>query len=123
MILFALVLFLYTALITQLALGIVKMKKQNPIEISVPKTTFSIIVPFRNEAENLPILLKSLERLNYPTTLFEAILVDDESDKKFEVRSLKYEVKIIPNQRKSNSPKKDAIETAIQIAKHDWIVT
>ena len=30
---------------------------------------------------------------------------------------------MIKNVRKSNSPKKDAIETAIQIAKHDWIIT
>lgn len=123
MILFAFILFIYAALITQLVFGIVKMNKQNPIQTTEPKTSFSIIVPFRNEAENLPFLLESIEKLNYPTTLFEVILVDDESDKKFEVRSLKYEVKIIPNQRKSNSPKKDAIETAIQIAKHDWIVT
>jgi cellulose synthase/poly-beta-1,6-N-acetylglucosamine synthase-like glycosyltransferase len=30
---------------------------------------------------------------------------------------------MIKNVRKSNSPKKDAIETAIQIAEHDWIIT
>lgn len=125
MILFALVLFLYTALITQLALGIVKMNKQNPIEISVPKTTFSIIVPFRNEAENLPILLESIEKLNYPIELFEVILIDDESEDRWKMEDgrWKTDVRVIPNQRKSNSPKKDAIEMAIQIAKHDWIVT
>jgi cellulose synthase/poly-beta-1,6-N-acetylglucosamine synthase-like glycosyltransferase len=125
MILFALLLFLYAALITQLAFGISKINKQNTIESSSPKTTFSIIVPFRNEAENLPILLQSLEKLNYPTELFEVILVDDESNDswKLEDGRWKIEVLVIPNQRKSNSPKKDAIETAIQIAKHNWIVT
>lgn len=123
MILFALILFLYVALITQLAFGIVKINKQTKIEILSPKTTFSILVPFRNEADNLPFLLESLEKLNYPTELFEVILVDDESEEKFEAQSTKYDLKIIPNQRKSNSPKKDAIETAIQIAKYNWIVT
>ena len=123
MILFALLLFLYAALITQLAFGISKMNKQNTIESSSPKTTFSIIVPFRNEAENLPFLLESIEKLNYPTELFEVILVDDESEEKYDLQSTIYDLKIIPNQRKSNSPKKDAIETAIQIAKHNWIVT
>ena len=123
MILFALLLFLYAALITQLAFGISKMNKQNTIESSSPKTTFSIVVPFRNEAENLPILLNSIEKLKYPTELFEVILVDDESEEKYDLRSAIYDFKIIPNQRKSNSPKKDAIETAIQIAKHNWIVT
>lgn len=123
MILFAVLLFLYTALITQLAFGIAKMNKQNEIEFSTPKTSFSIIVPFRNEAKNLPILLESLDKLNYPTELFEVILVDDESEEKYDLRSTIYDLKIISNQRKSNSPKKDAIETAIQIAKHNWIVT
>lgn len=123
MILFALILFLYATLITQLAFGISKISKQNTIQLSEPKTTFSIIVPFRNEAENLPILLESIEKLNYPKKLFEVILVDDESEEKYDLRSTIYDLKIIPNQRKSNSPKKDAIETAIQIAKHNWIVT
>jgi glycosyltransferase involved in cell wall biosynthesis len=123
MILFAVLLFLYAALITQLAFGMVKMNKKNTLEFSAPKTTFSILVPFRNEADNLPLLLESIEKLKYPTELFEVILVDDESEEKFQVSSFKFQVSIIPNQRKSNSPKKDAIETAIQIAKHNWIVT
>ncbi|MES2864542.1 MAG: glycosyltransferase [Bacteroidota bacterium] len=101
------------------------MNKQATTKTSSPKTTFSIIIPFRNEAENLPILLASLEKLNYPTELFEVILVDDESDDswKLEVGRWKYEIEVIPNIRKSNSPKKDAIETAIHITKHNWIVT
>ena len=47
------------------------------------KTKFSIIVPFRNEAENLPKLLQSISQLNYPIHLFEVILVDDDSESKF----------------------------------------
>ena len=39
-----------------------------------PKTTFSIIVPFRNEEKNLPKLLKSISNLNYPKELFEIIM-------------------------------------------------
>lgn len=123
MILFVVLLFFYAALITQLAFGMVKMNKQNTIQIVEPKTRFSIVVPFRNEAKNLPKLLKSIEKLNYPTDLFEVILVDDESEEKYDLRSTNYDFKIILNQRKSNSPKKDAIETAIQLAKYDWIVT
>lgn len=125
MIIFALLLFIYAALITQLAFGIVKMNKQTALLSTEPKTSFSIVIPFRNEAENLPILLESLEKLNYPTELFEVILVDDESTDswKMEDGRWKFDVKTIPNIRKSNSPKKDAIETAIEIAKHHWIVT
>ncbi|SEP75485.1 glycosyltransferase family 2 protein [Flavobacterium urocaniciphilum] len=123
MILFVVLLFFYVALITQLAFGMVKMNKQNTIQIIEPKTRFSIVVPFRNEAENLPKLLKSIEKLNYPTDLFEVILVDDESEEKFQILNSKFQISLISNQRKSNSPKKDAIETAIQLAKYDWIVT
>ena len=45
-----------------------------------PKTKFSVIIPFRNEAKNLPVLLKSIQGLNYPNSHFEIILVNDNSD-------------------------------------------
>jgi len=88
-----------------------------------PKTNFSIIVPFRNEAENLPILLESFSKLNYPTDLFEVILVDDFSNEEFQVSSFKFQVSVAKNIRVSNSPKKDAIATAMEIVKTDWVIT
>jgi glycosyltransferase involved in cell wall biosynthesis len=87
------------------------------------KTKFSIVVPFRNEAENLPILLSSFSKLNYPADSFEVILVDDFSSEEFLVQSFKFQVSVIKNIRVSNSPKKDAISTAIQTVKNDWIIT
>ena len=88
-----------------------------------PKTKFSIVVPFRNEAENLPILLDSFSKLNYPNDLFEVILVDDASDLRFKINDLRLTISLIDNIRVSNSPKKDAISTAIQTVKNDWIIT
>lgn len=46
------------------------------------KSVFSIavIIPFRNEAENLPTLLASLRAQDYPADAFEVLLVDDHSD-------------------------------------------
>tara|TARA_R110002049_G_scaffold305738_1_gene503142 strand:+ start:13577 stop:14725 length:1149 start_codon:yes stop_codon:yes gene_type:complete len=101
------------------------------------KTKFSIIIPFRNEAEHLSDLLKSIEFLEYPKQLFEIILVDDDSDdgsvaliheflktntkKSFDCAES--DIRVISNERTSNSPKKAAITTAIKHAKHDWIVT
>ncbi|WP_240723641.1 glycosyltransferase [Flavobacterium sp. J27] len=93
------------------------------IHETTPKNSFSIIIPFRNEAQNLPQLLKSISQLNFPKEHFEVILVDDDSEEKFQIQSYKYEITLLDNIRKSNSPKKDAIETAINIAKHDWIIT
>jgi glycosyltransferase involved in cell wall biosynthesis len=88
-----------------------------------PKTTFSILVPFRNEAENLPLLLESIAKLKYPTDLFEVILIDDASEEKFSVLSSQFSVRIINTIRQSNSPKKDAITTGVPLAKNEWIVT
>ena len=95
-----------------------------------------MIIPFRNEAENLPKLLKSIERLQYPKHLFEVILVDDASEdasvsvikKVLDTNSstdkcTRTNIRVIDNVRESNSPKKDAITSAIQMAKYDWIIT
>lgn len=116
------IIFIYCFAIIVLIYGFTKV---NTIEYTgvTPKTKFSIIVPFRNEAENLPILLASLSKLNYPMELFEVILVDDESEESFKIPNLKFKVSIIKNIRVSNSPKKDAIVTAMQMVTTDWIIT
>ena len=94
-----------------------------------PKGSFSILIPFRNEENHLPMLLDSLNAIQYSRTLFEVIFIDDDStdasvkiiQKTLSGTNISYQ--IIRNHRVSNSPKKDAIETAIKIAKHEWILT
>lgn len=92
-------------------------------------THFTVIVPFRNEEENLPDLIKSLENLNYSKYHFEVIFVDDDSIDNSVELSLRLlscsqlDFQIISNDRISNSPKKDAITTAINKAKYNWVVT
>lgn len=93
-----------------------------------PEIKFSVVVPFRNEAENLPTLLHSFSQLNYSRSNFEIIFVDDDSTddsveiiRKFPALSFPYS--IIKNERKSSSPKKDAISAAISVANFEWIVT
>jgi cellulose synthase/poly-beta-1,6-N-acetylglucosamine synthase-like glycosyltransferase len=115
---------IYILFIGQLIYGFHRMKRFSKNQF-IPKTSFSIVVPFRNEKENLPNLLYSISLLDYPKELVEVILVDDDSEDgwKLEVGSWKFEIRLIKNIRKSNSPKKDAIETAIQMAKNDWIIT
>uniref|UniRef100_UPI004048CA52 glycosyltransferase family 2 protein n=1 Tax=Flavobacterium sp. TaxID=239 RepID=UPI004048CA52 len=115
---------IYILFIGQLIYGFNRMKRFPKKEFT-PKTSFTIVVPFRNEKENLPNLLHSISLLNYPKELVEIILVDDDSDDSWKMENgrWKFEIRIIKNIRKSNSPKKDAIETAIQVAKNDWIIT
>ena len=119
------ILIIYVLFISALIFGFSKTPK-NEVNALKPKTTFSIVVPFRNEAENLPKLLHSISQLNYQKELFEVILVDDESEDEFRLLDSArsdMNITIIKNIRKSNSPKKDAIETAIKVAENDWIIT
>ena len=113
---------IYILFIGQLIYGFNRMKRFSKKEFT-PKTSFTIVVPFRNEKENLPNLLHSISLLHYPKELVEVILVNDDSEEVFSVQDLVFSLKVIKNERKSNSPKKDAIETAIQVAKNDWIIT
>ena len=123
---FSLILFfiiiIYAFFILFLANGIKKVAYFTT-EYQTPETTFTVIVPFRNEARLLPELLSSLSELNYPKHLFEVILVDDDSSDGFSIGDFDIDLKVLKNSRKSNSPKKDAIETAVRQAQHSWIVT
>ena len=94
-----------------------------------PKTSFTVVIPFRNEANNLPALLKSVKALAYPKHLFEIIFVDDYSTDA-SVKTIErfknnnpQSISIIKNKRTSNSPKKEAITTAIEASKYDWVIT
>jgi biofilm PGA synthesis N-glycosyltransferase PgaC len=98
------------------------------------KNTFSILVPFRNEAAAIPALLKSIAKLQYSNDKYELIFINDDSDdesvvllnefiKKRSVDSTQSNIRIINNSRKTDSPKKDAINTAIHQATFDWIIT
>ncbi|WP_281230977.1 glycosyltransferase family 2 protein [Flavobacterium gelatinilyticum] len=112
----------YTICIGLLIYGFSRIKTYKKKNLE-PKTSFTIIVPFRNEKENLPVLLESFSALNYPRDLFEVILVDDSSEEKFQISRFTFDVSQIDNIRVSNSPKKDAITTAMKHVKTDWVIT
>lgn len=130
-------LLIFLVLVTACYLGLVVALiygwKKTP-EFSLTKTNaetgFSIIVPYRNEAENLPVLLKSLSGLHYPLEKFEIFLVNDESvdDSKnqceaFQKSFPEMNIRLLDNVRRSASPKKDAVQTAIDESAFDFIVT
>jgi cellulose synthase/poly-beta-1,6-N-acetylglucosamine synthase-like glycosyltransferase len=131
MVLFLLVLALYLLVVAWLLQGSLKLtpyiSDQTPSEI----VRFTVIVPFRNEIRRIGPLLDSVASLNYPLSAFEFIFVDDESEDgsaariaahfKALERPLAYS--IVPNQRRSGSPKKDAISLGVRRATGDWIIT
>jgi len=119
----------YFLLIFFFILGFHRIKEFKSEESNLT-SSFSIVIPFRNEAENLPNLLKSISQINYPKNKFEIILVNDDSDdnsieiiEKFKIQNSKLNISIINNQKRSKSPKKDAINIAIKNSKFNWILT
>ncbi|WP_044402075.1 glycosyltransferase [Lacinutrix sp. Hel_I_90] len=130
---------LYFVLILSFVYGFSKVKTFKR-KGTKQKTTFSVVIPFRNEAENLEALLASILSLRYDKAQYEVILINDESEddsvaiienllnasevsQQNTVGITQTDITIIQNNRTSNAPKKDAITSAISIAKHDWIVT
>ena len=123
------ILFGYGVLIIALVIGFDKVAIFDKKNI-IPINKFTIIIPFRNEVGNLGELLNSIAMLNYPKENFEILMVDDDSDDdsvltitNFKIEHPSLPIIILKNQRKSISPKKDAINTAINNAQFDWIVT
>tara|TARA_R110002074_G_scaffold398631_2_gene590734 strand:- start:2979 stop:4109 length:1131 start_codon:yes stop_codon:yes gene_type:complete len=119
---------IYAILILSFSVGFKKVSVFKSQKKS-SKNSFSIVIPFRNEAENLQPLLDSIKNLKFTRSQYECIFIDDESTddsvniihQNLDKTDIQYSV--IPNFRKSNSPKKDAINSAIKLAKYDWIIT
>ncbi|TCO10844.1 glycosyltransferase [Natronoflexus pectinivorans] len=81
----------------------------------------SVIIPFKNEAENLPLILRQIEKQSLPSEKFELILVNDHSTDDWHQRILNLSnLKIINSQ---NCGKKAAIATGIDQAQGQYIVT
>ena len=130
-------LLIFLAAVTACYLGLVAALlygwKKLPVFVpgkSISLTGFSVIIPYRNEDENLPRLLKSLAELNYPPDKFEVILVNDASKdrseiicKNFQIDFPEMTIKLLENFRKSASPKKDAVNTGIKESEFDFVVT
>lgn len=95
-----------------------------------PENLFSIIIPFRNESENLPALLQSLSALNYPHEMMEFIFINDQSTddsdslvNRWRLANPTLHTTMIDSVRLSASPKKDALQRALPIAIHPYIIT
>ena len=119
----------YIISIVRLCLGFKKVQTFQSDNAEV-KNRFSVIVPLRNEAQNISKLLTSFENINYPFSLFEIIFVDDDSTddsasiiNKWRMQNTAIATTMIANVRMSNSPKKDAINRAMPIAQFEWIIT
>ena len=117
------------SVISALYLGFLRLKK--PVLQKTTKTQgFSIIIPFRNEAENLEALLQSIALVNYHSDQFEVLLINDGSTDNFESildafvqQNSNLNIRLLDREMRSNAPKKDALLTGIKHAAFPWIVT
>ena len=109
-----------------------KMPQFNSLLTEGSVTKFSIIIPARNEEENIAKCISSILKNNYPLQLFEIIIVDDFSTDNTSAVVLKMQqqfanIKLIQlkdiTQSKLNSYKKKSIETAIGKSLYEWIIT
>ncbi|MGJ3237038.1 glycosyltransferase [Marivirga sp.] len=88
----------------------------------------AILIPFRNEFENLDALLKSLSALDYPKELLEIILINDHSDDNYKKVIQSFESNFPFKITVLNLPvnlegKKMAISAGIKHSKAEIIVT
>jgi peptide/nickel transport system permease protein len=101
--------------------------------VKTPITKFSVVIPARNEAANIEACIAGIVAQNYPTHLFEIIVVDDFSEDETAQIVLKIaqqhnnvrilQLKDFTNNENLVAYKKRAIEIAITQANGDWIVT
>jgi glycosyltransferase involved in cell wall biosynthesis len=119
---------IYLIIILSFIIGFDRIEIFKPTSAKA-ETKFSIVIPFRNEALKLPQLLSSILNLDYSRTMFEVLLINDYSDdNSVEIiesylanTSINYT--IIENKVEGDSPKKEAIKLAIELAKNKWIIT
>src|SRR5215204_1224255 len=114
----------YSILILFYRAGWLELKPFSQIDFE-SSIKISVIIPARNEEENIGKLLSSLEKQSYPSHLFEVIVVDDHSTDNTAVVVNSYSfAKLIKLEFYNiNSYKKKAIETGIVAASGDLIVT
>ena len=95
-----------------------------------PKTKTSILIPCRNEEENILSLLNDLNDQSYPNSLFDVIVIDDfSSDSTVErVKSFKGDIslrllELTDNYIEANSSKKTALTFGVMQSQSELIIT
>ena len=73
----ALLLCVYLLIVNLYLFWFSRLKIFQPGADHLPVTGFSIIIPARNEEEKITACLESVLKNNYPSSLYEIIVVDD----------------------------------------------
>jgi cellulose synthase/poly-beta-1,6-N-acetylglucosamine synthase-like glycosyltransferase len=117
----------YIYFLSEIVSGLKKLSKDD--RINIPDEFISVIIPFRNESDNILISLNSLSSQNYPQEKFEVIYVNDSStDDSYEkilnsVKPNNFKVISLPNISIDKAFKKKAVSFGIEHAHGEIIVT
>ncbi|MBM3431595.1 MAG: glycosyltransferase [Bacteroidetes bacterium] len=86
---------------------------------------FTVLVPARNEENNIGALLEAVQGLSYPRELIEIIVIDDGSADQTPTLVQQYPSIQLIRQNNDEGPggKKKAIEAGVLAARHEWILT
>lgn len=118
------VLLMYTGVIFNANRLFIRLKLFQPIQyIYAP---VSIIIPARNEEENIGRCIDSLLMQDYPAGLMEIVVVDDQSDDRTAAIVEQYQdprVKLIRITAEEKCGKKSAVAKGIRTANNEIIVT
>jgi len=124
---FAFLLLYYAVFLLSVLRGLNKLKPSD--NKTIPDEFISIIIPFRNEAENIIQNLNGIIAQNYPADKFEVIYVNDNStDNSYDLvdsyaKPSNIKVLSVPNHYSLNAHKKRAIRFGIENSKAEIIVT
>ena len=119
----------YTIIIFVSIFVLLFSERENDLAGFIPTEKVSILVPFRNEAQNIILCLKGITLQDYPIELLELILIDDDSidnSKQLVVdflRDKNISFKIIELKQHNLTGKKNAIEIAVSQSSGSIIIT
>jgi len=125
---------IYAALMLLYILGWHRLPSITVTPHFTPNQFFTVVVPARNEQQNIEKCINSIAKQNYPSNLFEVIVVNDHSEdetlailkqlkKQYAWLNIINLADYVADETKQNSFKKLAIHLAIQQAKGDIIAT
>lgn len=124
---------LYAGIILLYRKWFLQLRQYRVLPAFQPALKFSVIIPARNEEENIANCLQSVLQQNYPSSLFEVIVIDDYSTdatgsivQQFQRANTNLRLIDLQNELEDgviNSYKKKAIEFAISRSNGDFIVT
>ncbi|HYE54848.1 MAG TPA: glycosyltransferase [Chitinophagaceae bacterium] len=131
LVVFSVILFVcYAILIEYYRKGWRQLSEYTPPPDFTPHQSITIIIPARDEEQNIGACLQSIVNQDYPAELVQVIVIDDHStdrtpdivtgfhNESIQLVSLKDHI-----DHTINSYKKKAIEIGIKQAKGDWILT